>query len=71
MKYLQFLSLVAALALSVGCASDEQMGRTGQREQANREAAKQNLPSTEQQNLQNAQRDVVNRDGNPARGRGY
>ena len=72
MKYLQLISLVAAGTLLTACAGDEQIGRTGQREQENRRVAQQRLGQTDegQENLQNAQRDIVNRDGNPMR-QGY
>jgi hypothetical protein len=72
MKHLQMMGLMASAALLVGCANDEQIGRTGQKEQANRRVAQQQLGQVNetQDNLQNAQRDLVNRDGNPMR-QGY
>ena len=76
MKNLQLMGLIAAAMLVGACASNEsatEVGRTGEREQANRRQAQQQLGQTseEQQNLKDAQQALVNRDGNPNRARNF
>lgn len=75
MKHLPLIGLVACAGLFAGCESTDTAGnsdRAEKRERANRLAAQQEQaqhPQDEaQQNLWNAQRNVVNRDGNPMRG---
>jgi hypothetical protein len=68
MKQFLVISLVAAVALTTGCESQnsaQQPGRAEQREMARRAAAReQGTPDESQQNLMRAQQNVINRDGN-------
>ena len=67
MRPLCIISLVAATALTTACQTQDS-GRAEQRERAARAAAQaQAAPDESQQNLQQAQRNVVNRDGNAGR----
>jgi hypothetical protein len=68
MKPFFIISLVAATALTTGCQSQDSGGRAEQRERAARAAGQaQETPDQSQQNLQRAQQDVVNRNGNASR----
>jgi hypothetical protein len=68
MKPFLIISLVAATALTTGCQSQDSGGRAEERERAARAAAQgQETPDQSQQNLQRAQQNVVNRDGNASR----
>jgi heat shock protein HslJ len=72
MKHLQLIGLIACAAFATGCESTDTAGNSGraeQREHARRLAAEQQQGSQDesQQNLQNAQRNTINRDGNPMR----
>jgi hypothetical protein len=71
MKQFFMISLVAAAALTTGCQSQsnaQNPGRAEQRETAARAAAaQQGSQDQSQQNLIQAQQNVVNRDGNASR----
>jgi hypothetical protein len=74
MKDLQFIALIACAAFLVSCESIDTAGNPNGREnqEAKRLAAVQQQsqqppPDEAQQNLWNAQQDILNRDGNPVR----
>jgi hypothetical protein len=68
MKPFFIISLVAAITITTGCQTQDSGGRAEQRERAARAAARaQGTPDESQQNLQRAQQNVVNRDGNASR----
>jgi hypothetical protein len=70
MKRLQLITMIACLAFVVGCESTDTTG-TGNQERkrlaAVQQQAQQAQPDESEQNLWNAQQDILNRDGNPAR----
>ena len=72
MKHPEVIVLISCMAFLTSCESTDRAGqskRAEKREMANRQAAQQQGRQDEaQQNLENAQRNVVNRDGNPMRG---
>jgi hypothetical protein len=75
MKQLQVIGLIACVAFLASCASDETASNTNrkgraeqtQRRIAEQQATQQGQVDEGQQNLWNAQRDTLNRDGNPMR----
>ncbi len=67
MKQFFVMSLVAATALTAGCESQnnaQNPGSAEQRAMAARAASQQQSGDESQQNLRQAQQDVINRDGN-------
>ena len=76
MKYLRLVGWVACAGLIAGCESTETAGNSNAAEQralarkraAQAEAAEHTPRDEAQQNLWNAQHNVVNRDGNPMLG---
>jgi hypothetical protein len=70
MKRLQLIPMIVCLALVVGCESTDTTG-TGNQERkrlaAVQQQAQQPQPDESEQNLWNAQQDILNRDSNPAR----
>jgi hypothetical protein len=75
MKYLQLIGLIACAASLVGCETTQTAGQGNAEEK--RLAALEQRRQTESQmdesekNLWNAQRDVLNRDGDASRGDRY
>jgi hypothetical protein len=77
MKHVHLLALIAGTSLLVSCADTptaRNTHRTERSEESERVTAEQShsdqhgTPDEGQQNLWNAQRNVMNRDGNPVRG---
>jgi hypothetical protein len=69
MKHLQIIGLIACVALFASCESTDTAGR-GNQESKRRAAQQQQRQEQDeaQQNLWSAQRNILSRDGNPARG---
>ncbi len=74
MKHLQFIALIACAAFFVSCETTDMAGNPsgGANQESKRLAAVQQQrqqppPDEAQQNLWNAQQDILNRDGNPVR----
>lgn len=70
MKQLQLIGLIACGAFLVGCESTQTAGMGNQERKrlaAVQQQEQQPQPDEAEQNLQNAQQDILNRDSNPAR----
>jgi hypothetical protein len=70
MKRLQLIPMIVCLALVVGCESTDTTGMGNQERKrlaAVQQQAQQPQPDESEQNLWNAQQDILNRDSNPAR----
>lgn len=67
MKALQFISLLICAGIFASCETTTQTTGTGNQEQKRLAALQQQQPQSDEseQNLQNAQADVINRGTNP------
>ena len=69
MKHLQCVGLIASLALIAACETTQTAGAGNQERKrlaALQQQQQQAQPDESEQNLSNAQRDIMNRDSNPA-----
>ena len=71
MKHLQLIGLIACTAVLAGCESTDTAGGGGNQESKRLAALRQQRQNERQdeaqQNLWNAQENILNRDGNPVR----
>ena len=70
MKHLQLIGLIACTAVLAGCESTDTAGRGNQESKqlaALRQQRQNERQDEAQQNLWNAQENILNRDGNPVR----
>ena len=68
MKHVQFFGLVMCAIWQVGCQTEEGMGNQEAKRRAAIARQQQQMRGSEaDQNLQNAQEDILNRDSNPVR----